>query len=171
MDFAEDDIEIVPAASITAKSPPSIARLLEALAATFATRSLLRNGAASPSSAAPTPARARSSTACWRATAPSSRHPRYHPRHAGRVARAGRHPVAAHRYRRAAPHGADEAEQHGIARTHEALADADLILLVRRYADALARRDALTASLADARTSSSTTRSTCLPTIRAHVSA
>ena len=28
------------------------------------------------------------------------------------------------------PDGADEAEQHGIARTHEALADADLILLI-----------------------------------------
>jgi len=150
MDFASgelDDVEIVPTAQIAA-SISSAAAVLEALAASFARGQLLRNGAAiaiaGPPNAGksslfnrllardraivtPLPGTTRDTleeslslggiplrlidTAGLRSD-PS-------PTRCDEAAKDGP-PVA----------GLDEAERHGIARTHEALADADLVLLV-----------------------------------------
>jgi tRNA modification GTPase len=133
MDFASgelDDVEIVPAEKIAA-SIYSVASPLEALAATFARGALLRNGAAIAIIGRPNAgksslfnrllARDRAIVTPLPGTTRDTLE---------ESLALGGIPLRLIDTAGLRPDGADEAEQHGIARTHEALADADLVLLV-----------------------------------------
>ena len=133
MDFASgelDDVEIVPTEKIAA-SIYSVVSPLEALAATFARGSLLRNGAAIAIIGRPNAgksslfnrllARDRAIVTPLPGTTRDTLE---------ESLALGGIPLRLIDTAGLRPDGADEAEQHGIARTHEALADADLILLI-----------------------------------------
>jgi len=133
MDFASgelDDVEIVPTEKIAA-SIYRVASPLEALAATFARGSLLRNGAAIAIIGRPNAgksslfnrllARDRAIVTPLPGTTRDTLE---------ESLALGGIPLRLIDTAGLRPDGADEAEQHGIARTHEALADADLILLI-----------------------------------------
>jgi tRNA modification GTPase len=152
MDFASgelDDVEIVPAEKITA-SIYGVASPLEALAATFARGSLLRNGAAIAIIGRPNAgksslfnrllARDRAIVTPLPGTTRDTLE---------ESLALGGIPLRLIDTAGLRPDGADEAEQHGIARTHEALADADLVLLVHDATQSrTSEENALAASLA-----------------------
>ena len=152
MDFASgelDDVEIVPAEKIAA-SIYSVASPLEALAATFARGALLRNGAAIAIIGRPNAgksslfnrllARDRAIVTPLPGTTRDTLE---------ESLALGGIPLRLIDTAGLRPDGADEAEQHGIARTHEALADADLVLLVHDATQSRTPEEtALAASLA-----------------------
>ena len=148
MDFASgelDDVEIVPPAQIAA-SIYSVVAPLEALAATFTRGQLLRNGAAIAIIGRPNAgksslfnrllARDRAIVTPLPGTTRDTLE---------ESLSVGGIPLRLIDTAGLRGDGADEAEQHGIARTHEVLADADLILLVH---DATAPRTPEEISLA-----------------------
>jgi tRNA modification GTPase len=153
MDFASgelDDVDVVPPAQIAA-SIYSVVAPLEALAASFQRGQLLRNGAAIAIVGRPNAgkssifnrllARERAIVTPLPGTTRDTLE---------ESLALGGIPLRLIDTAGLRLTGADEAEQHGIARTHEALADADLILLVRDATQTPSPDDdALAASLAD----------------------
>ena len=153
MDFASgelDDVDVVPPAQIAA-SICSVVAPLEALAASFQRGLLLRNGAAIAIVGRPNAgksslfnrllARERAIVTPLPGTTRDTLE---------ESLALGGIPLRLIDTAGLRLTGADEAEQHGIARTHEALADADLILLVRDATQTPSPDDdALAASLAD----------------------
>ena len=153
MDFASgelDDVDVVPPAQIAA-SIYSVVAPLEALAASFQRGQLLRNGAAIAIVGRPNAgksslfnrllARERAIVTPLPGTTRDTLE---------ESLALGGIPLRLIDTAGLRLTGADEAEQHGIARTHEALADADLILLVRDATQPPSPDDdALAASLAE----------------------